>query len=65
MSNNNVQRLPAEQLFQKEIDVLIVNDNPQGEREIFPIPIRKRIQAAVYNEDCIHEFQLKNSYARS
>ena len=51
--------------WKKEIDVLIVNDNPQGEREIFPIPIRKRIQAAVYNEDCIHEFQLKNSYAKS
>ncbi len=51
--------------WKKEIDVLIVNDNPQGERELFPIPIRKRIQAAVYNEECIHEFKLTNSYARS
>lgn len=51
--------------WRREIDVLIVNDNPQGERELFPIPIRKRIQAAVYNEDCIHEFKLKNSYAKS
>lgn len=51
--------------WKKEIEVLIVNDNPQGERELFPIPIRKRIQAAVYNEECIHEFKLTNSYARS
>lgn len=49
--------------WKKEIDVIIVNDTPQGEREIFPIPIRKRIQAAVYNEDCIHEFKLIDSYA--
>ena len=26
MSNNNVQRLPAELLFQKEIDTLIANE---------------------------------------
>ena len=31
MSNNNVQRLPAEQLFQKEIDVLIANEK-------YPVP---------------------------
>lgn len=49
--------------WRKKIDVLIVNDNPQGEREILPIPIRKRIQAAVYNQNCIHEFKLLNSYA--
>lgn len=48
--------------WKTEIDVLIINDNPQGSREIFPIPIRKRIQAAVYNKDCIHEFKLKDSY---
>lgn len=51
--------------WKKEIDVLIINDNPQGEREIFPIPIRKRIQAAVYNEGCIREFKLINCYAGS
>lgn len=51
--------------WKREIDVLIVNDNPQGERELLPIPIRKRIQAAVYNEECIHEFKLTNSYVRS
>lgn len=49
--------------WKSEIDVLIVNDNPQGAREKFPIPIRKRIQAAVYNKDCIHEFKIKDSYA--
>lgn len=49
--------------WKKEIDVLIINDNPQGKRELFPIPIRKRIQAAVYNKKCIHEFKLINSYA--
>lgn len=26
MSNQNIQRLPAEQLFQKEIDTLIANE---------------------------------------
>lgn len=48
--------------WKSEIEVLIINDNPQGSREPFPIPIRKRIQAAVYNKDCIHEFKLKCCY---
>lgn len=48
--------------WKNEIDVLIINDNPSGERELLPIPVRKRIQAAVYNRDCIHEFQLCNAY---
>lgn len=51
--------------WKKEIDVILINDNPQGERERLPIPIRKRIQAAVYNEACIHEFKLLNSYGES
>lgn len=49
--------------WKNEIDVLLFNDSPTGERELFPIPIRKRIQAAVYKEECINEFKLENSYA--
>lgn len=47
----------------REIDVLLFNDTPVGEREIIPIPARKRIQAAVYNINCVHNFNLKESYA--
>ena len=31
MSNNHIQRLPAEQLFQREIDALIANEK-------YPVP---------------------------
>ena len=51
--------------WKKEIDVLIVCDTPIGDRELFPIPFRKRIQAAVYNEKCIYKFKLISSYGRS
>lgn len=51
--------------WKNEIEVLIVNDNPAGDREIFPIPIRKRIQAAVYKESCIHDFKLNFAYGKS
>lgn len=50
--------------WRKEIDVLLVNDTPNGRRELFPIPIRKRIQAAVYNKECIFEFKLLSYYGR-
>ena len=46
--------------WKEEIDVLIACDIPTGAQEILPIPARKRIQAAVYNKDCIHEFQIKD-----
>lgn len=46
--------------WKEEIDVLIACDIPTGGREVFPIPFRKRIQAAVYRDGCIHEFQLKD-----
>lgn len=46
--------------WRNEIDVLIACDNPTGNRELLPIPVRKRIQAAVYNKKCINEFQLKD-----
>jgi len=46
--------------WKDKIDVLIACDIPTSHRESLPIPIRKRIQAAVYNETCIHEFQLKD-----
>lgn len=48
--------------WKKEIDVILISDNPSGSRETLPIPIRRRIQAAVYNEQCIHDFNLKVSY---
>lgn len=46
--------------WKDEIDVLIACDNPTGKAEILPIPLRKRIQAAVYNADCVTEFHLKD-----
>lgn len=46
--------------WKKEIDVLIACDIPTSSLEILPIPVRKRIQAAVYNASCIHEFQLQD-----
>ena len=44
----------------EKIDVLLACDIPQSPSEILPIPVRKRIQAAVYNINCIKEFQLKD-----
>lgn len=44
--------------WMREIDVLVVCDNPEGWREDLPIPLRRRIQAAVYNKACIREFRL-------
>lgn len=46
--------------WKEKIDVLLACDIPTGSMEVFPIPIRKRIQAAVYNINCINEFQLKD-----
>lgn len=46
--------------WKNEIDVLIACDIPTGPHEVIPIPIRKRIQAAVYNKKCIYEFKLKS-----
>lgn len=45
--------------WKEKIDVLLACDIPIGSSEILPIPVRKRIQAAVYNKKCIYEFQLK------
>lgn len=44
--------------WRKELDVILANDNPSGYDELLPIPSRKRIQAAVYNNDCIKGFKL-------
>lgn len=46
--------------WKDKIDVLLACDIPTGRSEVLPIPVRKRIQAAVYNVDCINEFQLKD-----
>ncbi len=48
--------------WKDEIDVILINDNPQGTRETIPIPVRKRIQAAVYNDNCIKDFKFVDSY---
>ena len=45
--------------WKEKIDVLLACDIPTGPSENLPIPVRKRIQAAVYNKSCINEFQLK------
>lgn len=42
--------------WKNDIDVLLANDIPTGKNEL-PIPLRKRIQAAVYNKNCIHNFK--------
>lgn len=45
--------------WKDEIDVLLACDMPTGEKELFSRhPVRKRIQAAVYNRDVIFCFTL-------
>lgn len=45
--------------WREDVDVLLACDVPIGRRETLPIPIRKRIQAAVYNINCVKEFQIQ------
>jgi len=45
--------------WQSKIDVLLICDCPMSDKEpIKGFPLRRRIQAAVYNEKCIHDFKL-------
>lgn len=45
--------------WKEDVDVLLACDVPIGKREILPIPFRKRIQAAVYNINCVKDFQIR------
>lgn len=44
--------------WKNEIDVILISDIPTSKKEIIPIPFRKRIQAAVYNKECINDFKV-------
>lgn len=48
--------------WKDEVDVLLACDYPCGGNELFPgFQYRKRIQAAVYNETVIFDFQLEKT----
>lgn len=44
--------------WKDEIDVILMCDVPISSRETIPIPFRKRIQAAVFNKECINDFKV-------
>lgn len=44
--------------WKNEVDVILMCDIPTSSKEIIPIPFRKRIQAAVYNKECINDFNV-------
>ena len=43
--------------WKNNVDVILMCDVPTSQTEILPIPYRKRIQAAVYNKQCIYDFK--------
>lgn len=46
-------------VWSKKVDVLLACDFPCGKEELFPgFQFRERIQAAVYNENCIFDFKI-------
>lgn len=43
--------------WKNNVDVILMCDIPTSNKEMIPIPYRKRIQAAVYNKQCINDFK--------